>query len=251
MLKRTLPWSRLTPPPNKPFDLEWVCSLIANAEDYEAEQQMEMEALQSIYVEEYAEADEGFTILIKSDEHDSRLQLYVKYTPKYPEEAPIFMLNNAEDVDESFLEDMQVKLNEQIQDSLGMAMVFTLASFLKEQLEAYVEQREIMRVEMEEKRRLEEEEKEAAKYRGTPCTIENFIVWKRKFDAEMAELNKEKIKAEAAKRLKPTGKQLFEQNKELVASDVALTTEGDVAVDTSLFEGEEALLDEEFSEDEE
>ena len=37
------------------------------------------------------------------------------------------------------------------------------------------------------------------KFEGTRVTIENFLLWKAKFDAEMAELNKQKLENDPTK----------------------------------------------------
>ncbi|EGR30542.1 rWD repeat protein [Ichthyophthirius multifiliis] len=44
----------------------------------------------------------------------------------------------------------------------------------------------------------------------TPCTIENFLVWKAKFDDE---LNKLKVKQQKEEELRLSGKQFFLKNK--------------------------------------
>ncbi|XP_028327173.1 RWD domain-containing protein 1 isoform X2 [Gouania willdenowi] len=85
-------------------------------------------------------------------------------------------------------------------------------------------------------------------FQGTVVTIENFLVWKAKFEVEMAELRRKKQKEEEqAGKLKLTGKQLFETDHNLDTSDIQFLEDAgnNVEVDESLFQDIEDLdLDE-------
>ena len=84
-------------------------------------------------------------------------------------------------------------------------------------------------------------------YKGTPVTLQNFLEWKAKFDAEMIACGKRKV-VEVSQSKRLTGKQLFEQDSTLNESDIKfLTSDPGVKVDESLFQDFEDLdLDEEF-----
>jgi hypothetical protein len=83
---------------------------------------------------------------------------------------------------------------------------------------------------------------ERKKFEGTRVTVESFMAWRSKFEAEMDRLNKKEManKLELSKKL--TGRQLFETNKSLIESDLQFLDESvddvdfDVKVDESLFQ---------------
>jgi len=126
-------------------------------------------------------------------------------------------------------------------------MTFTLVSHLREQLSDFVRSRaERKRHEESEKERLLLEAEEA-KTRGTPVTPESFIIWKTKFDKEMA-VKKLKEQEDRLKVLSPkereehrklqtrlTGRQLFERKDWDTSEDSLLEEEG-TSVDISQYE---------------
>ncbi|KAF0497669.1 RWD-domain-containing protein [Gigaspora margarita] len=129
------------------------------------------------------------------------------------------------------------------QDSIGMAMVFTLLSSLKDSLTTFVIERQEQRRQAEEDRIRKEIEAENAKFQGTKVTIASFLEWKENFEREISEKEKATkslavLKKEEMKKHKLTGRQLFEQDEALAKSDVTFMEEGDVTVDISLFERE-------------
>lgn len=126
--------------------------------------------------------------------------------------------------------ELLAKLNEAAEENLGIAMVFTLASILKEMLEeilisAETQDKEAAQLaEEQERQRVQEElETEIRSIRRTPVTYELFLEWKAKFDAWKAEQkrqgndvenvrgrNKEKEKRDESRL---TGRQVFERMK--------------------------------------
>ncbi|PKY40893.1 RWD-domain-containing protein, partial [Rhizophagus irregularis] len=200
--------------------------------DHKEEQEQELEVLKSIYPEEF----------------EVTLGLYIKFTPTYPEEVPEISI---ETIDGSIEIDEREKLySELMNDSLGMAMVFTLSSLLKDLLTSFVIERREKRKKVEEDKIRKEIEAEQAKFQGTKVTVASFLEWKENFDKELEEKEKATkslaaIKKEEAKKLKLTGRQLFEQDESLAKSDMTYMEEGDVTVDVSLFEREEDMSDDE------
>jgi hypothetical protein len=71
------------------------------------------------------------------------------------------------------------------EESIGMAMVFTLASALRESLSEVGRARVSKQQAADDRRFAELEAAEAARKRGTPVTPERFAEWRRKFEAEM------------------------------------------------------------------
>jgi hypothetical protein len=100
-----------------------------------------------------------------------------------------------------------------------MPVIFTLASYLSEQLSIQSEDRQIRHRENLERKVREEEEAEQKRFEGTCVTVETFIKWKVKFDAEQAELTKT-VKIDESESKKLTGRQLFEKDRSLYDSDI-------------------------------
>uniref|UniRef100_A0A3Q3JC94 RWD domain-containing protein n=1 Tax=Monopterus albus TaxID=43700 RepID=A0A3Q3JC94_MONAL len=202
--------------------------------DYAEEQRNELEAIESIYPDSFTavEATLRFT-----------------YVEKYPDEPPLWEIHSQENLDNSDVEDILALLQQQAEENLGMVMIFTLVTAVQEKLNEIVD---VMKTRQEEeKRRKEKEAEEAEKvaFQGTVVTIENFLVWKAKFELEMAEVRRKKLKEEEQTgKPKLTGKQLFERDHNLDTSDIQFLEEtgNNVEVDESLFQDIEDLdLDEE------
>ena len=113
-------------------------------------------------------------------------------------------------------------------------MIFTLVTAVQEKLNEIVDQIKTRREEETEK---EAEEAEKQLFDGTPVTIENFLNWKAKFDAELLEIKKKRVKEEEqAARNTLSGKQLFETDHNLDSSDIQFLEDAgnSVEVDGSL-----------------
>ncbi|CAG8680723.1 3350_t:CDS:2, partial [Ambispora leptoticha] len=143
---------------------------------YQEEQQQELEVLRSIYPDELEEISSNeYKIKLEPDEQDSlapiTIALHIKYTPTYPYEIPEISIDT---LDGSLSPDDHDKLLQGLlnsaQDSLGMAMIFTLASLLKDELTNLEEQ---------------------ARSQGTRVTVAAFLEWREKSNKEKAE--KERI----------------------------------------------------------
>lgn len=105
-----------------------------------------------------------------------------------------------------------------IEENMGMAMVFTLVSTLKESAEQLVAERREAAVKEQEEASLAAEREENKKFHGTQVTPETFLKWREGFLKEMeeerareeeervAELKKARVKEP----VKLTGRQLWE-----------------------------------------
>ncbi|CAK8678857.1 RWD domain-containing protein 1-like [Clavelina lepadiformis] len=230
--------------------------------DYEEEQRDEIEALESIYPDSFTSVSDKphcFSISVGTEEgadeddvESFSVTLQFTYTQKYPEEAPIFEVVGLDGFeDDGYEEKLNNIINDQIEENLGMAMIFTIVSAVQEHLNVMKD--DILERIKHEAERKEREEKEAdeKKCRGTPVTVANFLAWKSKFDEEMAEIEKQKMQNEK-KTSKLSGKEVFQQMK--VEIDDAELLEGEqeaVEVDESLFEDLDDLElddDEDFEE---
>ncbi|GJE95120.1 RWD and DFRP C terminal domain-containing protein [Phanerochaete sordida] len=217
----------------------------------------EFEVLESIYPTELSKiSDNEVHIEVEPEEiadgiEPVKLTLEVRYPDGYPDVLPDLTLEPLEgEVDDSEIQNLVEELHRIGEENLGMAMTFTLVSHLRERLVSLVLDRAERRRKEEEERERLVLEAEEAKTRGTPVTRESFLAWKAKFDKEMAEKkareDEEKMKGmtpkerEEYKKLgfRPTGRQLFERNRDLAASDDNLVEEGTVSIDISQYERE-------------
>jgi hypothetical protein len=153
--------------------------------------------------------------------------LRVEYPPDYPDEPPrldIIPPPNAPkyehfDIQEDKANLLQ-SLDPTIEENLGMAMVFTLVSSLKDAAELLIAERQKATQAVKEVEAAKAEEEENRKFHGTPVTRENFLNWSRKFKEEQLEDEKrrkeeqeaeDKKKRIAKEEIKLTGKQLWER----------------------------------------
>ncbi|KAK1170410.1 RWD domain-containing protein 1 [Acipenser oxyrinchus oxyrinchus] len=213
--------------------------------DYGEEQRNEVEALESIYPDSFTVLSKNptsFTITVTSDagENDETVQVNFKFTyvNKYPDEPPLYEILETENLEDSDVADILTLIQQQVEENLGMVMIFTLLTAVQEKLNEVVDQIKNRREEEKMKKEMEAEEAEKVQFHGTIVTIENFLSWKAKFELEMAELNRKKQKEEEALKSKLTGKQLFERDHNLDTSDIQFLEEAgnNVEVDESLFQ---------------
>ncbi|KAI9203343.1 ubiquitin-conjugating enzyme/RWD-like protein [Polychytrium aggregatum] len=238
--------------------------------DHQEEQTNELEALRSIFYEEFEEIDEGppahFRLLVAPDDsalplvvegsaRDTRFYLDITYTETYPDELPLLSIEDPTELSEDECAMLLGKVTEVAEQYRGMAMVFTMHSTAKEALEVYVVERaERIQREIEERIRREEEE-EAARYEGKKVTPQVFEQWNAKFLKEMAELAAKEAQEKGINNQKKsarTGRQLFEKDKNLAKSDLAVLQEGDITADITeeLLQKEMEGLDVEEDEEE-
>ncbi|KAF9532957.1 RWD domain-containing protein [Crepidotus variabilis] len=200
-----------------------------------------LKVLESIYPTEIHKISEtDIEIDAEADElpdgaDNITLTLAVHYPEAYPDELPELSLKHEE---EMVTEEDEEKLIENLlrvgAENLGMAMTFTLVSYLREAIGALI------------KEKIQIERKQEKRTRGTPVTLESFRAWKAKFDKELsikkAQEEEEKLKGLTAKEreefkrslIRLSGRQLFERNKNL--DDETLVEEGTVSVDFSQYE---------------
>ncbi|KAH3727403.1 RWD domain-containing protein 1-like [Dreissena polymorpha] len=216
--------------------------------DHQEEQKNELEALESIYPEELEVLETTpyavFEITLASQKHEDETDeesvsctMKFGYTAIYPDEPPEMEITDSDNLEEDELTDLINHMQTLAEENLGMAMVFTMVSAIQEKLSCCIDERKKQRKAAEERRVREEEELERKKFEGTRVTIESFLAWKTKFEAEMAELRKRKAESDILKN-RLSGKELFMRDESMLDSDVQfLQAEGEnVEVDESLFQ---------------
>ena len=236
--------------------------------------QDEIEALESIYPDEFQLLSPYKAQLDISDWSDSsfpnlNLHLQIEFPETYPNDIPIIdytLLNQEEEEEEEQeiltyedLENLKTKVELESKENVGMAMIFTLVEFIKEELpRIYKEKQDIQeQIRLEKLAKLEQEE--LARKQGTICTIESFNAWLSTFLQEIKSIKNSggvltpAMEAIAAgsklfqvKSLngKLNGRQLFEKDVSLATADMAFLDENDVAVDITLFDLENLGLEE-------
>lgn len=212
--------------------------------DYKDEQHNEIEALESIYCGELeilaTEPFYTFAIPIKTEEYEPETanglscRLEFTYTAKYPDESLIISIEDQENFEESSAEKLKEHLIEQMNENLGMVMVFTLVSAAQEWLNVQWDKIKLTREESAAKKLKELEEAERKKFEGTRVTVETFLSWKEKFDEEMGYTKRREMADREGKKL--TGRELFMTDKTLDQSDLKFLDDDSVKIDESLFQ---------------
>ncbi|KAF1972858.1 RWD-domain-containing protein [Bimuria novae-zelandiae CBS 107.79] len=199
------------------------------------EQKEEREILDSIYPDEITDISETeFRIAIQlevtnEDGDDSEaptIILNVRFTPNYPDEAPDLDVTQPPNAPKHVYLDIQEDkarllsaLSETITDNLGMQMIFTLVTTLKDAAELLIAERQGAKVALAEVEAQKAEEEENRKFQGEAVTRESFLKWREEFQRELAEeeqRRKEEQEAEDKKKgrkeeKKLTGRQLWER----------------------------------------
>jgi len=141
--------------------------------------------------------------------------LEVKYPESYPDEPPILDLTALRNAPEhphfnisSDATALLDSLTETIEENMGMAMIFTLVSTLKDNAEQLIAKRQEEERLRREEKVLALEREENKKFHGTPVTPETFKVWREQFRKEMEEeREKREGEEEAVERKRNRGKE--------------------------------------------
>ncbi|KAL6585119.1 hypothetical protein OROMI_004408 [Orobanche minor] len=143
-----------------------------------------------------------------------QLALIFSHTESYPDEPPLVSLKSLKGIPTGDLKVLKEKLEEEASENLGMAMVYTLVTSAKEWLSE-----RFARDAGDE----DDGENEAAKDEiiiphGEAVTVETFLAWRERFEAELA-LERAKLMPDSAltapKDKKLTGRQWFESGRAL------------------------------------
>lgn len=201
------------------------------------EQKEEREVLESIFPDEIQDvSDTEYRITIKlepsseNDEEDDNptIILNVRYPEAYPDEAPWLDITQPPNASKhEFLDVQEDKarlleaLQPTIEENIGIAMIFTLVSTLKDSAELLMSERQQAVQAQKDMEVVKAEEEENRKFEGEKVTRETFLAWREKFKKEMEEeaagkqaeqeAEDKKKRGGKAEEKKLTGKQLWEQ----------------------------------------
>ena len=185
---------------------------------------------------------------IKMRDQKPTILIQVSYPPSYPDVGPDLDLSNDPDAPRHPLLDVATDkaelleaLDPMIEESLGMAMVFTLVTTLKDKAETLISERQNQAQQAVEAASRKAEAEENKRFEGTQVNRQSFLEWRTKFRAEMQErekLAKEEAEAEDKKkgvRTRPeekklTGRQLWEKGLAGKVDDAELEADGDDAL---------------------
>jgi len=243
--------------------------------NHKEEQELELEALESIFEEgkEFEKiSDTEFLLKFKPYPQDEQenfvgVTLRIAYTDEYPDVAPEWELKDIVGLSDPKVEEMKSKVEESIGESLGMAMVYTVAEMCQEWLKENNVKALSMHEEMmlrnkgdepsdddeddedneAEVDKLEEEEWKGLKEKPL-CAKEDritsvsFLEWKLKFDEEMIANGTLKREEQKAK----TGKMIFMEAQaaeiaEGKAPGAVAKEGGELAYNAALFGDEEEV----------
>ncbi|TMW57332.1 hypothetical protein Poli38472_003257 [Pythium oligandrum] len=237
--------------------------------DYKEEQAMEVEALESIYMDEFVKLTDDplsyqIHIVPNQDGQNNHvaLTLKCKIPETYPDVEPQLEIVLDKGLSDTQHKEIKALVMAQVAENLGMAMMFTISEAVREYLVENNRQGNDGSEYQEMMRRLEIRKKQddtsaaaaaeenaqatAAVKRndhGTPVTVESFLAWRAKFEAETQVKKKETTKDEATAKL--TGKQLWSSG--LVDEG----TEFDDEDDEDYVEGEDDEEEDDEEDDEE
>ncbi|THY81794.1 RWD-domain-containing protein, partial [Aureobasidium pullulans] len=161
-----------------------------------------------------------------STEFPPTLILSVSYPEDYPDVAPRLDLSAPPNAPKHKHLDIQEDktrlldgLTATIEENLGMAMVFTLVTTIKDEAELLIAERQQAVQAAKDMEAAEAEAEENRKFEGTKVTRETYLDWSRRFKEEMADIKKkaeeqreaeEKKKRGGKEEKKMSGRELWE-----------------------------------------
>ncbi|XP_057514500.1 uncharacterized protein LOC130796202 isoform X2 [Actinidia eriantha] len=230
--------------------------------DYALEQEMEIEALEAILMDEFKEihssesglntSNRCFQITLSPQDDDADdstatsvlLALIFSHTEKYPDEPPLLNVKSLKGIQVADLRALKEKLDQEASENLGMAMVYTLVTSAKDWLsERFAEDADAENFDNEETAK-----DEVIIPHGEPVTVDTFLAWRERFEAELA-LERAKLMPESAlsapKEKKLSGRQWFESGRASAKGAAAVTEGSDVEDEEDVY-----FDDEDFEDDE-
>jgi hypothetical protein len=153
--------------------------------------------------------------------------LNVQYPPDYPDEAPRLDVTQPPNAPKHPYLDIQEdktrllsSLTETIEENLGMAMIFTLVTVLKDSAELLITERQNAKQAVADMAAAKLEEEENKKFQGEAVNRESFLAWRARFikeqeDDEKRALEEKELEDKKARMKKEekkmTGRELWEK----------------------------------------
>ncbi|XP_071716125.1 uncharacterized protein [Rutidosis leptorrhynchoides] len=189
---------------------------------------MEIEALKAILMDDFEEihpSESGLNtsnrcfqinLSLQADETDSadpvQMGLIFSHTEKYPDEIPLLNLKSIKGIQPSDLKVLKEKLEQEASENIGMAMIYTLVTSANE----WFAERFVQNIDINNNHEETADKDEITEPHGEPVTIETFLAWREKFEAELA-LERAKLLPDSAlattKEKKLTGREWFQSGR--------------------------------------
>ncbi|XP_052183330.1 uncharacterized protein LOC127795590 isoform X2 [Diospyros lotus] len=222
---------------------------------------MEIEALEAILMDDFKEihssesglntSNRCFQITLSPQDDDAdevsaapvRLALIFSHTEKYPDEPPLLNVKSLKGIQAADLKVLKEKLEQEASENLGMAMVYTLVTSAKDWLCDRFAQDDNDENAVD----VEAETNDIIVPHGEPVTVDTFLAWRERFEAELA-LERAKLMPESAlapKEKKLTGRQWFESGRASMKGSAPITEASDEEQEEDI-----DLDDEDFEDDE-
>lgn len=145
------------------------------------------------------------------------VELLFTLPPKYPDEKPSIQILSSKNLEVSDLSEMVINLDQKCEESLGSVMIFTLVTDVIEWLSIKSDKEAYDIEQVKESQQKERESIEKKKIDGTLVTVQSFLAWKAKFDAELLS---SKLQQTTQSTRGPTGRAMFESDETLAESDL-------------------------------
>ncbi|XP_063729346.1 RWD domain-containing protein 1-like [Symsagittifera roscoffensis] len=234
------------------------------------EQEIEIDALRSIYPEEFELIEDSapfkFKVILASQpvdcgpeddptEFETGLTFLARLPEVYPEVEPEYSFIDIIGLDDLELDSVHSVVKQLIEDNIGMSMVFAICSEIQSTLTSLSENKLKSKEAEADRKKKEAEEIELKRLIGTPVTVQTFLEWKAKFDEEIKITKSTVMKTivDDKTAIKMTGKQLFLQDAKMDSSDLEFleTAVGTMEINESLFQDDEdfEIEDDELSDE--
>ncbi|PWA82338.1 RWD domain-containing protein 1 [Artemisia annua] len=122
------------------------------------------------------------------------------------------MEESTKGIQASDIKDLKEKLEQEASENLGMAMIYTLVTLVNE----WFAERFAADISNDNNQEAAEDKDEITEPHGEPVTVETFLAWRERFEAEMA-LERAKLLPDSAlastKEKKPTGREWFQSGR--------------------------------------
>jgi RNAse (barnase) inhibitor barstar len=150
--------------------------------------------------------------------------LNVSYPPNYPDEAPRLDLTQLPNAPKHVYLDIQEdkqrlldSLADTIEENVGMPMIFTLITVLKDSAELLITERQNAKQALADMAAAKAEEAENLKFQGEAVNRETFLAWRASFRQEMQD---EKRRKEEERELEDKKKRIVKEEKRLTGKEL-------------------------------
>jgi len=211
----------------------------------EDQREFELEALQSIFMEDINVIDHPGHFEIKllpipdaadPAENKVAIKMEVKLPSNYPSALPEIHLRVDKGVSSKNCTTLETKVREEAEKLIGEQMIFMLTSIVKEWLDEHNDDTD----DKKDHPKLNQYVESSFDKDGTPVTVETFTLWWKEFRPE---LDKKKSKNIPGEKSNITGKEFFARSDSTALVDTSEPSEKGTEIDWELFTEETEFAD--------